>query len=260
MPRTAARSGVVLAILISTGLALAQAAKRAAAPAFDVASVRPVAAGAREPIDYRFLPGRFVATNLTLAQLIEQTYDIEPRQLSGGPAWVESDCFNVTGTTGGAVARGTVKLMLQTLLARRFKLRISNETRTGRVYILTAPHPHSFKPPADPHVRPLVAIIREASSGMLSYRYEGDNASLALLVKRLASQLDAPVLDRTGMAGHYDFRVSFAYDSAFGGLQPDPNQPTIFTALQEQLGLRLAAGKGPVTGWVIASAAHPTPN
>ncbi len=232
----------------------------AQAPAFDVVSVKPVSPDDRRGIDFRFYPDRFVATLLTLEQLICQAYDIQPRELSGGPDWMRTDRFNVTATTGSEVPRERMRLMIQTMLADRFKLQIAKETQTGTVYTLTANALKNLKPPANTTERSRIALIRHDENGYLSYTYDAHNTTIMALTQSLASQLRAPVTDETGISGNFDFAVNYSYDSAFGGLEPDPNVPTIFTALSNQLGLKLTAGKGLIPIYVVRTASRPTPD
>jgi uncharacterized protein (TIGR03435 family) len=242
-------------------VARAQSAAVPNAPVtFDAASIKPVPFDSRENIGFRFFPGRFVATNLTLANLIQQAYGIEQRELEGGPGWVYESRFDVTATTNERGSRESEMLMLQSLLSDRFKLRLERQSRSGTVYALAALNPHDLRAPADANARPLVSTWREDGNGVLSYRYDGHNATMADLAKRLSDHVHAPVSDQTGLGGHYDFRISWTLDSAFGGLEPDPNVPTIFTALEKQLGLKLEPAKGPVTTLVIRSVASPSPD
>ena len=161
------------------------------------------------PIDFRFLQGRFVATNLTLGQLIEQAYGIQSRELIGGPNWVRADRFNVTATAGGELPRDRLKMMLQSLLADRFQLQIARETQTGTVYTLTPRNIHDLKPPANPNERSLISLVREDRNGFLSYHYDGHNATMASLAHVLSQELHAPVIDQTNLNGNFDFRINF---------------------------------------------------
>jgi uncharacterized protein (TIGR03435 family) len=229
-------------------------------PTFDAASVTAVPSAAPVPIVLQFQPGGFRATNVTLVQLIERAYAIEAREVVGGPGWVRVDGFNVIATAGRPVEQDRARLMLQELLADRFKLQIARETTTGTTYTLLAAKVHDLKPPVAPDARPRIAIIRVDGNGYLSYRYEGQNATMTLLAQTLSASLRAPVADETMIGGSHDFTISFAYDAPFGGLAPDPNVPTIFTAVNEQLGLRLVAGKGPIPVYAIKQAARPTAN
>ena len=249
----------IAVIICSVAPASAQQPPAGAAslPSFEAASIRPNGSG---PIDFRFLPTRFVGTNLTLGQLIEQAYNIQPRELIGGPDWLRVDRFDVTATTGAEVSQDQMRLMLRSLLADRFKLQIERETRTGTVYRLIARNVHDLKPPAKPDERPRVATMRNDGNGVLSYEYVGYNATMAQLAVTLGGQLRAPVTDETKITGSYDFRIRWAYDEPVGGIPPDPNMPTIVTAIERDLGLKLEPGKGPIPVHVIRSVARPSPN
>lgn len=248
-----------VALLIGIACAVPLQAQ-SASPAFEAASVRPLPSCHGRPIDLRFLPGRFDATTVRLEQLIQQVYAIRPDQLIGGPAWVRGDCFDVTATTDGTVSRDRAMLMLQSLLADRFALHLTRETRSRTAYTLTAPNPHNLRVPAKPDERPLVARLRNDGNGYVSFGYQGRNATMAALADGLAQTLEAPVSDKTGLTGSYDFTINYTYDFVFNGLQPDPNVPTIFTALQNQLGLKLERGTAPVNVFVIQHASKPPEN
>jgi uncharacterized protein (TIGR03435 family) len=251
---------LALGLGAEAGRAQSQPGQTPSTHTFEAASIRVVPDGARVPIDVRFLQGRFVATNVTLEQLIQQAYGIESREVIGGPEWVRADRFNVTATAGESVDRDRMTLMLQSLLAERFQLQVTRDTQTGTVYTLTTRTVHDLRPPAKPSERSLVSLVREDSNGFLSYHYDGHNATMAALAQSLSQQLRAPVVDQTNLTGHYDFRINWTYDAAFYGMEPDPNIPTIFTALENQVGLKLVAGKGPIPVYVITRATKPSPN
>lgn len=229
-------------------------------PRFEAASIKlpdPKGIGA---IDFRFFPNRFVATTLTTSQLIEQAYRLEPRELVGGPDWVRVERYDVTATSGEDVPQDRMRLMLQALLIDRFQLQLEREERTGTIYRLTAREVRNLSPPAKTDARPAVAVIRNDKSGFLSYEYQGRNATMAQLAVTLAAQLRVPVIDETKLTGNYDFRIPWTYEEPVGGLAPDPNIPTIFTALESQLGLKLVADRGPVPVHIIRSISRPSPN
>jgi uncharacterized protein (TIGR03435 family) len=241
---------------VATGLPLAA---QEPTPRFEVASVkRPL--GIVGPIDLRFFPNRLVATRVTLGQLIEHAYSIEPRELVGGPEWVRVERFDVVATSGIEVSQDRMRLMLRSLVADRFRLRVRGETRTGTVYRLTTRNVRNLNIPAKPDERPLVATQNNGKDGFLSYAYVGHNATIEQLAVALGNQLRAPVIDDTKLKGNYDFQVRFTYEDAFFGVPPDPNIPTIFTALERDLGLKLEASRGPVEVLVIDSVERPTPD
>src|SRR5262249_339466 len=150
----------------------------------------------------------------------------------------QTDRFDVEATTETETPREKMREMLQAMLADRFKLQIAREARAGTVYTLTADKPKNLKPPAEPAGRSAISIVRNDSNGYLSYTYDAHNTTVAALANSLSAQLQAPVTDQTEITGNFDFQVRYAYDSAFGGLQPDPNVPVITTALPDQLGLK----------------------
>jgi uncharacterized protein (TIGR03435 family) len=254
---------VLLALVVAISAAVPGQAQRPAGtaplPSFEAASIRPVTS-APFGVDVRYFPNRFVATAVTLSQLIQHAYDLEARELTGGPEWVRADWFDITATTGIEVSRDQTKLMLRSLLADRFQLLLEREPRTGTIYRLTTRDVRNLKPPAKPDERPLVSTMRNDGNGFISFEYVGHNATLAQLALSISGGLRAPVIDATRLAGNYDFRVAFTYIEPSGGLQPDPNIPTIFTALERDLGLKLEAGKGPVTVHVIRRALKPSAN
>jgi uncharacterized protein (TIGR03435 family) len=250
---------VVIAIAVP-GQAQQPAPGAAPLPSFEAASIKPRDPKGIGAIDIRFFPNRFVATTVTLSQLIEQAYGIQARELVGGPDWVRVERFDVTATSGAEVSLDRMKLMLQSLLADRFQLEIARETRTGTIYRLTARNVRGLNPPAKPDERPRVSSHREDGKGIVSFHYDGHNATMADLVLTLSGNVRAPVLDETKLAGNYDFRVDYTYDSPYGGLEPDPNIPTIFTALERDLGLKLVADKGPVPVHVIRRVSKPSAN
>jgi uncharacterized protein (TIGR03435 family) len=250
----------VLAVVAVLAIGSGVVAQVPSLDSFEAASIAPVPERSGVPIDFRFFQERFVATNVTLDQLIQLAYGIESREVVGGPDWVRVDRFNVTATAGQSADRDRMRLMLQSLLAERFKLQLARDTQTGTVYTLTARSVHDLKPPAKPSDPSLVSTVREDSKGFLSYHYDGHNATMAALAQTLSQRLQAPVVDETRLTGHYDFRINWTYDSAFYGLEPDPNIPTIFTALENQVGLKLVAGKGPVSVYVIKRVTKPSPN
>ena len=102
--------------------------------------------------------------------------------------------------------------------------------------------------------------MRNDGNGVLSYEYAGYNATMAQLAVTLGGHLRAPVTDETKITGSYDFRIRWAYDEPVGGIPPDPNMPTIVTAIERDLGLKLEASTGPIPVRVILRAAKPSPN
>ena len=256
----AAIAGLVAARVMAAGGQAQPPVGAASKPVFEAASIKPPDPNGSGAIDLRFFPNRFAAANIRLFDLIGQAYDLEFREIEGGPEWVRVDRFDVSATSGHEVSLQQMKVMLQSLLEERFQLQLVPETRTGTVYRLTVRNLRGLTPPAKPDDRSMVSTVRNDGNGFLSYEYAGRNATIGQLATTLAQQVRAPVIDETKIAGNYDFTVRWTYAEASGGREPDPNIPTIFTALENDLGLKLVADRGPVTVHVIRRASKPSAN
>jgi bla regulator protein blaR1 len=210
---------------------------------------------------------------LSLKTIITWAYEVQDYQVSDGPAWVESTRWTIIATAG-AVDTGNpidyekmddaqrkrsmdlVRLRLQALLAERFHLTLRHEAREQTIYALTiAKSGTKLKESAD-----------QSRSGFLRRgrgQIEARGAQLDALAQFLAVDLLRPVVDRTGLSAHYDFKLDWSPDlpgaSGSGGRDAgaDTSGPTLLTAIQEQLGLRLESRKGPVETLVIEHAEKP---
>jgi len=227
------------------------------APVFDVVSVKPVAVDAREPLDFRTYPGgRLKITNQTVKIILREAYGIKGYQLSGGPAWLYAERFDIDAKAEGGLSRAQMMAMLQTLLADRFALKVHRESREGNVYALVVAKdgPKLKESTAkDSYIR----LIRNTPLELpgVSYTIGGQKASMARFAERLADmELHRPVLDRTGLTGDFDFKVNYAIDD-----NPETG-PSIFAAIQEQLGLKLETTKGQIETLVIDHVEKPSGN
>ncbi len=226
-------------------------------PAFDVASVKPAGPDGRGGRDFRTYPGgRLHITNLPLDVIIREAYGIKRYQLSGGPAWLHTDEFDIEAKSEGDPGRAQMMAMLQALLAGRFQLKLRRETREQNVYALTVAKNGPRLTPstaAEFYIR----LYRNTPMELpgVDYTIAGQKATLAQIAEGLGdNQLGRPVLDRTGIPGEYDFKLRYATDD-----NPDTG-PSIFAAIQEQLGLKLEAARGPVEILVIEKAEKPSGN
>ena len=288
------RAGLVLA-LINAVQSSAQTPAPAAspAPAFDVASVKPDKSGGMGT-RIMFQPGgRFNATNITLKFLIRVAYEVQDFQISGGPPWLNSDRYDIDAKADGP-AEGDMRtmteeqrkasmhlrrLMLQALLADRFKLTLHKESKEAPIYALVVaksglkikelpPEVKATPDPADTPDKP--DPKRPQRGGMRMGRGEltGQGVKLTFLAEALSNQVGRTVLDQTGLKGDYSFELKWTPDenqgAAFkgpGDAPPaDANGPSIFTAIQEQLGLKLDSQKGPVDLLVIDHAEKASEN
>jgi uncharacterized protein (TIGR03435 family) len=245
-----ARHWLILTLAIFAGSAMqrARAQSNTSAPTFEVASVKPDTSG--KGMSIAFTPGRLTARAVTLKILILNAYNVSGFQVQGGPGWIDSDHFDVDAKwTEGANPKQAPD-MLQALLAERFQLKVHRETHEQAIYTLIVAKNGPQLTPAKDDERP---SIRGLGRGRMQFQ----KASMLTLAENLAGNLNRTVIDKTGLSGNFDFTLEWAADLS----QPDPEQrASIFTAVQEQLGLRLESDKGPVEMLIIDSVQKPAEN
>jgi uncharacterized protein (TIGR03435 family) len=258
----------VAALIIAAGGMFAQApATRPTFDAFEVATIKPTAP------DYqggRFITmqsvNRFVVKNFTLKTLVGAAYNLTPRAISGGPAWIDSDRYDIVAATPGTVRPNLDEQMsmLRKLLADRFKLTFHREQKQLSIYALTvAKSGLKLKESSAPPDTPPVLINRMFPDRVLLPARNATMVQLASMMQRAV--LDRPVLDKTGLSGKYDFDLEWTPDETqFGGQRPaatsESTKPDLFAAIQQQLGLKLEATKGPVEVLVIGQVERPSEN
>jgi uncharacterized protein (TIGR03435 family) len=233
--------------------------------AFDVATIKPVEAQEKASRYFR-MEGthRFVAKYFNLKLLIAAAYDVNPKTISGGPGWVESARFDILAITPGEVIpnRQEQMAMLRNLLTERFKLTFHREPKVYSIYALGIAKggPKLMKSTAPDDDPPRVISTVYPDKIVLP----AHNASMEDFTAMLQrAMLDRPVVDKTGLQGRYDFTLEFAPDeTVFGGeitaAPSDAPSLPLFTAIQEQIGLKLEAMRGPVSALVIDGAQKPT--
>ena len=262
--------------------------------AFETASVKPNKSGNEERY-FRMDPrgGSLAVVNMQLREMIRFAYQIQGFQLEGGPDWIASDRFDILAKperevpSTGAFFGGQdpLRMMLRTLLADRFKLVMHKETKELPIFELVLAR-QDGKP--GPQLRPAAvdcaaraAAARAgapppASSGppgpgscgvtMNYVRVAGGGVTLAMLANLLEGPAQRLVIDRTGLTGNWDLEVKYTPDRSQlpPGVELPPsidlNGPSLFTALEEQLGLKLRPARGPGEVLVIDSVQQPTPN
>jgi len=221
----------------------------------------------RPPVD-----GRFTATNVSLTLLIALAYQVRQSEIFGGPAWIVSDKYDVNGKAADSnVTADQSRLMLQRLLEDRFKLMVHRETKEMPVYVLL-PAKNGLKiqaakegscvessnSPRTSTAPPICGSIIVMANGLA-----GRRMSMAQLANSLSGIVGPPVIDKTGYAAHFDFQLEFSREltvQANAATPTDTSEPSIFTALQEQLGMKLEANKGPVEVLVIDRAERASAN
>jgi uncharacterized protein (TIGR03435 family) len=197
--------------------------------------------------------GRLVMRNTTLKNLVMSAYRLNEYEIAGGPTWMDSAKFNIDATLPAGAPQGQIPLMMQTMLADRFRLESHRETRTLREYALVVAKggPKFGKPSESDHK----GVVTSQSDNQIT----GWGRPLSDLARMLIGAVGAPVVDQTGLKGQYDFDLKFA--PLLGASRgSDDALPDVFAVLQGQLGLKLEAIKGAVELLVIDRAEKPTEN
>jgi uncharacterized protein (TIGR03435 family) len=272
----------------------AQAPATTGDPTFEVASVKPNKTG-DNGVRIGLQPGgRFITTNTSLRQLVTFAYQLQSFQLVGGPDWMGTDRFDITAKAEGEIPPtppgtvGPMQLMMRSLLADRFGVVVHREQRDMPIYALVVVRadkrlgpklqastvdcqammtanmsrggPPPGPPPTAPSGRPICGM--RTSPGQMM----GGGFPLSQLASALSQMVQRTVVDQTGLTGNYDLELTYTPDQAPRGDPPpgapalppiDPNGPSIFTALQEQLGLKLDSQRGPVDVVVVDKAERP---
>lgn len=217
---------------------------------FEVASIKP-ASSDRNGMLVSFVPGGGLrVSNATLKDLIETSYQVRSFQILSGPSWIGVARYDVTATSEAPVDDSVVRREVQSLLKKRFQLQTHRETRELPEYSLVV-EKSGIKPEG---LR--VSENRRRGINARQGAMTGEAAPMASLALVLSRQLERPVVDNTGLQGNYDFMVEWTPDLA----DSDSPGPSLFTALREQLGLRLEATKGPVEVIVVDGAEKPSEN
>jgi len=227
---------------------------------FEIASVKTNKTGQREGGITAIGGGRFRATNIPLKILLATAYDVNFEQISGGPDWLDSERYDVEARPDRLATTQQIHLMLQKLLAERFGLVLRRETKEMPIFALVLDKGISK---IRVHDGPEVDFgIRPGDKGQVVFT----GVSMPRLSLFLSMRLRRTVVDKTGLAGVYDFELAWAPDEPQRdeGLesppQPDPSGASIFTAVREQLGLKLVSEKGPVEFLNVTHVERPSEN
>jgi uncharacterized protein (TIGR03435 family) len=199
-------------------------------------------------------PGRFVTINASLNELLKFAYAVKDYQMSGHPLLDrDAACYTVEAKAPPETSEEQIRLMTQTLLAERLKLVLHRETKVFAVYELlvskNGPRLQKAKPDAQGGSR------SEGGRGS-GWQVTAAKISMTGLANRLTRDLDRPVFDKTGIEGFYTIALQYGPEDS-----DIPDRPPIFTALQQQLGLKLEATKRPIEVLIIDHAEKiPTDN
>jgi uncharacterized protein (TIGR03435 family) len=236
----------------------------------------------------RFLPtpDGLTETNITVQEMIASAYGVAIYQISGAPGWVESDRYDVEAKMGETMMNKISQIqpserpyarqkMMRALMEDRFKLTIHRETKNLPVYSLVVakngPKLQESKPAgtsanrgkdSDGGREPGMSGTQGGGGTVINSFW---NQPIAYLASWLSGSLRSPVIDKTGLTGKYDCTMKWSprqtrLETSAEGAAPDPNAPTLFDALKDQLGLKLESGKGPVDVIVIDHIERPSGN
>lgn len=265
-------------------------------PSFEVASVKPNNSGTANRSLGFVDPSRMRITNVPVKFLIQFAYHVQPFQISGGPSWINSQGYDIDAKVDDSVVAQLQKLppeermdqfrqMLQSLLLDRFKLKLDHETRQLSTYDLVIAKGGPKVTPTTLPQQPPAANAKEQSPrrGIAFSRGTGTTVQLVGTDVGIAPFLEAltrqpelegrTLVDKTGLTGRYDFKMHWTReDLAQQGNDTNGNAaltnapladstgPSLFTALREQLGLKLESRKGPVDVLVIDHIESPSAN
>jgi uncharacterized protein (TIGR03435 family) len=207
---------------------------------FEVASVKKAASDAPPgdiPRNMATSPGNFSMRNVPLRYCLEWAYDLKDFEIAG-PDWIKGDeRYDIFAKSPGPATDDQMKPMLQNLLLERFQMKIHRETRTMEAYVLLAGKGQANVKEAAAEGEPRLA---PGKNGRVEFHKFGISRLAFLLTRRM----DHPVIDLTGLKGIYDYSVDLSGLSEFSGpASPDPNGVSIFSAIQQDLGLKLEARK-----------------
>ncbi len=229
-------------------------------PAFEVASITPCKPGTPEPlgehmgmVQFTYPGGRFRASATTAKFLFEWAYGIQPSQHVGGPAWMDTDRYDIVAKAEGEASDEQMKLMARTLLADRFQLKLHHESRSISVYVISAgKSAPKLSPAKDGEAHSIRMAPRMSADQKISaYHIIATRFSLAQLSDAFARQLGRPIVNQTGLDGEYDFEFELTPDES----RPNPTDPAfLLSALRDQVGLTVKAEKIPMDILVIDSA------
>jgi len=239
-----------LLAIVCPALAVAQQA-----PAFEVASIKAHPGEITFSADPRIKGSQVVGTALTLVDLLTYAYSLRYDQIDGAPAWARSEHYDLVAKGPGdqPPTLAQAREMMQTLLAERFHLQTHRETRDVPSYALVvAKGGHKLKPSTDPTGG---GHTRGTANGMHTETTRGTTDALA---SQLSNSAGRPVVNRTGLDGYWAF--TFDWIPANRPVTGESDAPSMFTAIQEQLGLKLEPVKAPFNMLIVDRAERPSQN
>jgi uncharacterized protein (TIGR03435 family) len=252
--------------LLAAGLAAGQAFAPKGSLKFEAATIKPSLPGTQGG-GVRPAPGgrRFVGSGVTLRVYLFVAYQVKPEQIEGGPPWADTELYDLSAEAEKPSSIEGLHVMLQNFLVERFKLQFHFEKKEMQAYMLTVDKggPKNLKarlsvPGAD-------FALDRAAEQPFHEKFNAHCVSLNFFTWALSSLLDHPIINQTNLDGCFDFEFTFTSElppgikegQIFNGVPVDTYGPTVFQALQRQLGLKMEAKKAPVETMVIDHAERP---
>jgi uncharacterized protein (TIGR03435 family) len=254
--RRALAVGVLMGVTAWAAWGQVPTQTQAARPEFDVASLKPVVLDGADTYTANlgtYRNGLLTQTNTTLAECTRFAYAITSDELLSGPEWIKSKMvrFDILAKTAPGTPREQALLMLRTLLEDRFKLVLRREPRVLSYYALTAPNgAQQMQPAQDPPAEGRASLHSGSS-------IHDNRITMLMLASLIARFTRTPVLDQTALPGAFEVKLDWTRDNSLPTAAPDAGAsalvdgPSIFEAVQKQLGLKLEKRKGPVDVLVV---------
>jgi uncharacterized protein (TIGR03435 family) len=227
----------------------------ASAQEFEVVSIRPNRSGATDSNLDSLPGGRLSATNITVRELIRLAYGVKDYQIERAPGWIDTERYDIaaTGSAGRKASMAGEQGRVRAMLAERFQLKAHRESREGRVYVLAVA---KDGPKLTPHNDGAGTRTRKGC-GHLS----GSRVTVDVIATMLSREAERDVLNRTSLSGKFDFQLDWTPDVRACLADEDaPARPSFYTAVQQQLGLKLEAAKAPVEVLIIDGVDRPGEN
>jgi bla regulator protein blaR1 len=269
-------AGMALACPIAIGVmrpVSARAQAQTGGPmAFEVASIKPAqlpSAGRPVWVGIRSDPEQVTYSFQSVLWLISMAYNVSGERISGGPDWMHSDFYNIVAKLPPGTPAARVPLLLQRLLAERFGLVLRHEMRDSRLYAMVlgkgGPKFKLSPEPQDPAGQPravssvpLLLSANMATMGICCGRAALHHVTMTEFADMLALQTDRPIIDRTGLPGAFEISLHWAAENSPAG--DASAEPSIYTAVEEQLGLRLEPRRAPLQYLFVEHVEKPSAN
>jgi len=226
---------------------------------FEVASIKPSDPHSTPSRTMR-TTGRDVYASITVLILIRIAYDVQDYQIAGAPSWLGDQFYDIAAKAGGesTPTQAELRQMFQKLLADRFQLKVRRETRELPVYALVVGKGGTLMKESGPDARYSFMIPGPG-------RWKVSKLDMGHLARDLTREVGRTVVDLTGLTGSYDFTLEWTPEQASppaadAAALPDSGGPSIFTAIQQQLGLKLESRKHPIDVLIIDQVEKPSAN